>query len=78
MLSRFSCLRLFAITWTVARQAPLSMGILWARIVQWVAMLFFRGSSRPGMERQAGFFLFCFVFLPLAPPGKPRDRERYC
>ena len=26
MLSRFSCVRLFATPWTVARQAPLSMG----------------------------------------------------
>ena len=25
-LSRFSCIQLFATTWTVARQAPLSMG----------------------------------------------------
>ena len=26
MLSRFSCIRLFATLWTVAHQAPLSMG----------------------------------------------------
>ena len=26
VLSRFSCVRLFATPWTVARQAPLSMG----------------------------------------------------
>ena len=29
---------LFATPWTVARQAPLSMGILQARILEWVAM----------------------------------------
>ena len=28
-------------------QAPLSMGILQARILKWVAMPFFRASSRP-------------------------------
>ena len=31
----------------VARQAPLSMGILLARILECIAMLFSRGSSRP-------------------------------
>ena len=47
LLSRF---RLFATLWTVARQAPLSMGfmgILHARILEWVAMPFSRGSSTP-------------------------------
>ena len=38
---------LFATPWTVARQAPLSMGILQARILEWVAMPFSRGSSQP-------------------------------
>ena len=32
--------------WTVARQAPLSMGILQARILEWVAIPFSRGSSQ--------------------------------
>ena len=31
----------------VAHQAPLSMGILQARILEWVAMLSSRGSSQP-------------------------------
>ena len=44
LLSR---VRLFATLWTVARQAPLSMGILQARILEWVAMLSSRGSSQP-------------------------------
>ena len=34
MLSRFSCVRLFVILWTVVCQAPLSMGILKARILE--------------------------------------------
>ena len=38
VLSRFSGIRLFASLWTVARQAPQSMGILQARILEWVAM----------------------------------------
>ena len=32
--------------WTVARQAPLSMGILQAGILEWVAMPFSRGLSQ--------------------------------
>ena len=33
--------------WTVARQAPLSMGIPQARILEWLAIFFSRGSFRP-------------------------------
>ena len=33
------------VLWTVAGQAPLSMRILQARILEWVAILFSRGSS---------------------------------
>ena len=36
-----------ATPWTVARQAPLSLGILQARILEWVAILSSRGSSHP-------------------------------
>ena len=38
-----SCVRLFATPWTVALPAPLSMGILQVRILQWVAMPSSRG-----------------------------------
>ena len=37
--SHFSRVRIFATLWTVACQAPLSMGILQARILEWVAPL---------------------------------------
>ena len=33
--------------WTVAHQAPLPMGILQARILEWVVISFSRGSSWP-------------------------------
>ena len=36
-----------AIPWTAIHQAPLFMGILQARILEWVAMLSSRGSSQP-------------------------------
>ena len=42
-----SRVRLFATLWTVALQAPLSMGILQARILGWVTMLSSRGSFQP-------------------------------
>ena len=37
--------QLFATPWAVACQAPLSMGILQARILEWVVILSSRGSS---------------------------------
>ena len=37
----------FVTPWTAAHQAPLSMGILQARTLEWVAMPSSRGSSRP-------------------------------
>ena len=42
-----SCVRLFKTPWTVVRQAPLSMGILQARILEWVSMPSSRGSYQP-------------------------------
>ena len=33
--------------WTVANQVPLSMGILQAKILEWVAMPSSKGSSQP-------------------------------
>ena len=39
-----------ATPWTVACQAPLFMGILQARILEWVAMLSSRRSSQPRIE----------------------------
>ena len=42
-----SRVRLFATPWTVAYQAPPSLGFSMARILEWVAISFSRGSSRP-------------------------------
>ena len=41
---------LFATPWTIVCQAPLSMGVLQARILEWVVMPFSRGSSQPRNE----------------------------
>ena len=39
------CVLLFAIPGTVACQASLSMGVLQARMLEWIAMLSSKGSS---------------------------------
>ena len=49
--------------WTVAHQAPLSHGILQARILEWVAIPFSRGSSSPRYQTDS---------LLSGPPGKPK------
>ena len=41
------CVQLFQTAGTIAHQAPLSIGILQARILEWVAMPSSRGSSQP-------------------------------
>ena len=47
MLSRFSCVQLWMTLGTVAHQASLSMGILQAKILEWIAMPSSKGSSQP-------------------------------
>ena len=42
-----NCVCLFLTPWTAAHQAPLSMGFLQARLLQWVAVSYSRGSSHP-------------------------------
>ena len=57
--------------WTVARQAPLSIEILQARILEWVAMPFSRGSSNPGIE--PWFPTIQADSLPSESPVKPNE-----
>ena len=69
MLTRFGHLWLFATPWTLAHQAPLLMGILQARTLEWVVTPSSRSSwprdrPRNHLHGQVGS-------LPLAPPGKP-------
>ena len=72
MLSRFSCVWLFMTLWTVAHQAPVSTGILQARVLEWVAVLSSKGASglkdwtyvSPLLHWQAGS-------SPLVAPRKP-------
>ena len=66
VLSCFNCILLFVTLWTITRQAPLSMGILQAKIPERGAMSSSRGSSqsrdRTHVSRVSciagGFFFF--------------------
>ena len=66
----------FPVVWMVARQPPLSMGILQARILDWVAMPSSRGYPQPRDQTQVSYivgrfftvilacnFLFCDIFV---------------
>ena len=64
--------RLFATPWTIARQAPLCMGILQARIMEWIAMPSSRGSSQPRDRTQVSP-TFLMDSLPSEPPGQPKN-----
>ena len=55
MSNLFSCVRLFMTPWNVAHQASLSVGILQARILEWVAISFSRESSQPGASDSKEF-----------------------
>ena len=53
--------------WTAAHQAPLSMGFS-RQELEWVAMLFSRGSSQPRNQTQVSYI--AGKFFSTAPLGK--------
>ena len=73
MVNHFSRVQLFAAPWTIAHQAPLSMGF--SRQEYWSGLLCPPPGDLPSREIEP--HLFCLrhqqmCSLPLAPPGKPR------
>ena len=61
--------------WTVAHQAPLSVGILQASILEWVAIPSSRDLPNPGIEPRSSALQV--DSLPFEPPGKPEwDKGR--
>ena len=66
-----SHVQLFAAPWTAARQAPLSMGILQARILEWVAIPSSKKSSWPRDEPRSPTLQA--DYLSSEPPGKPKN-----
>ena len=69
VLSHFSCVQLFATPWTIAHRVRLTVGILQARILEWVAMPSSRGSPNPGIEPTSAALQA--DSLPSESPGKP-------
>ena len=57
--------------WTIAHQAPLSMGILQARILEWGAMSYSGDLPNPGIKPRSPTLQE--DSLPSEPPGKPRN-----
>ena len=73
VLSPLSLVRLFVTPQTISCQAPLSMGILQARILERVTMTSFWGSSWP-RDPTCVSYISCmgrWVLLPLTLPEKP-------
>ena len=69
-----SRVQLFVTPWTAAHQSPLSLRILQARILEWVAMPSSGGSSQPRDRTQV--FLHCKKILyHLSHQGSPRILE---
>ena len=58
-----------ATSWTIAHQAPLSMGILQARILEWVAMPPSRDPPNPGIKPRSPTLQADSLLSE--PPGKP-------
>ena len=67
--------QLFETPWTVAHQAPLSTGILQARILEWVAIPFSRDPPIPGIKPRSPAYQA--DFLPSESPWK-LNMVSYC
>ena len=71
MLSRFSHAQLFVTLWTLAFQAPLSMGIPQAKLLGWTAMPSFKGSFQSGTKSRSPALQADSLLSE--PPGKPKN-----
>ena len=59
----------FVTPWTVAHHAPSVCEIFQARILEWVAIPFSRGSSHPGIESMSP--ALAGSFFTTEPPEQP-------
>ena len=73
MLSHFSCVSLFATPWTVAHQAPLSMGF--SRQEYWSGVPFPSPGDLPDPGIEPGSPEFQVDALTSEPPGKPKKED---
>ena len=75
VLSHFSCVRLFVTPWTVACQAPLSMGFFRQEYQSGLPCPPPGDLPNPGIKQTCLSYVLCLWHwqmgsLPLAPPGK--------
>ena len=69
-----TCAYIYATPWTVARQAPLTMVILQARILEWVAMPSPPGDlPNPGIQPRSPTLKVDGFLTIWATPGKPMN-----
>ena len=61
--------QLFAVPWAVAHKSSLSRGFPRARILEWLAISYCRGSSHPWDQTCVSWL--AGVFFTTEPPGKP-------
>ena len=67
-MKSLSSVQLFETLWTIAQQAPLSFGILQARILEWVAVPPPGDRPHPGIKPRSPALQA--DSLPSEPPGK--------
>ena len=67
------CVQLSVTPWTVACQAPLTIGLLQTGVLDWVVIGFSRRSSRPRDQTQTPALQA--DSLPSEPPGQPLANE---
>ena len=73
-----SHVRLFATPWTIACQAPLSMGYFQARILERLVISSSRGLPDPGIKpKSLASLALAGRFFTTEPPGKPFLRSSY-
>ena len=69
VLSRFSCVQLFATLWTVAHQAPLSVGF--SRQESWSGLPFAPPGDLPKPVNELLSPVLAGGLFTTEPPGKP-------
>ena len=77
VFGHFSCVWLFVTPWTAAHQAPLSMGSLQARILEWVAVPSSRGPSLPRDCSSRGILYHWATRKPPLPQDNSEERSEF-
>ena len=72
-----SGVQLFSTPWTAAGQAPLSMGLLQARILEWVAIPSSRRSSQPSDWTQVSCIAGRFFTIWATREAQKYSRENW-